>query len=284
MEDIQLLSPSEVTKLGLGYHDTDSVADIAKGSTLGLGIKTVSLDAATPLVMPPVIIVVLAAPRMYAGNITKIRTLKALLESHATAVSGIDLEYNIDTAESPAGHDGQSHMVPTRNKRSPVSPSFTLPEIGGNLVWRFFNQWGFDMVHPDTGVAFSHMSAEEALPFISSSFSMTMAAIQFDPSGAPKNIIDGAFYSNMFPTSPGGAMGFERNIGTANTRERNVTFSAHLRHNESTRDLMIDIATELKLGTVRTGAAQPPSFEDVRDYVKSSNLMDEVAAIGDKEA
>lgn len=279
--DKQMLDPKNIAKMGLGFTEENHpfVADIAKGSTLGVGVKTVSLDAATPLVMPPTVIVVLAGPRMYKNNPVKLRTLKALLETHATNVSGIDVEYNIDTADSPAGHDGQPHQVPTQNKRSAVNPSFTIPEVTGNLVWRFFNQWGWDMVHPDSNASFSHMSEDEALPFVSSSYSMVMAAIQFDPSGVPKNIIDGAFYSNMFPTTPGGAIGFERAIGTSNTRERNITFSAHLRHNEKTRELMVDIAKELKLGTVRSGTNDMPSYDYVKDYVANSSLMEEVEKI-----
>ena len=278
----QMLDPSNVSKLGLGLKDTAHVADMTVGATLGVGVKSISLDAATPLVMPPVMIVVLQAPMMYDKQQIKIDTLKALLETHATAVNGIDVEYNIDTADSPVGHDGQVHQVPTQNKRSAVNPSFTIPEVTGNLVWRFFNQWGFDMCHPDTNASFSHLSEKvaQALPFVSSSYSMTMAAIQFDPSGIPENIIDGAFYSNMFPTAPGGAIGFEKTIGTSNTRERSITFSAHLRHNEHTRDLMIDIAKQLKLGNVRKGPNPIPLHKDVKDYVKLSGIMDEVAAIG----
>jgi hypothetical protein len=277
--DKQMLSTEQVK--ALGFNNAKFVSDIAKGSTLGIGLKTISLDAATPLVMPPAIIVVLQTPAMYDKDTVKIRTLKALLETHATNFSGIDVEYNLDTADSPLGHDGQPLQVPTQTKRSPISPSATIPEVTGNLVWRFFNNWVWNISDPDTGQAFQHLANTSTnLPFVSSSYSMTMAVIQFDPSRRPENIIDGAFCANMFPTSPGGPIGFERAIGTSNTRERNVVFSAHLRHNARTRDLMVEIAKELKLGSIAGKTGGMPTADYVKDFVKSSQILEDIANAG----
>lgn len=209
--DQQMLTPGEIASLGL--YDKDSIeanfphmADVVKGATLGVGVRTINIDAATPLVMPPIQLVVLAVPRMYSKMPDRIKLLKALIETHPTSVTGIDFGYTIETADSPIGHDSQTHKVPLRNKRSEVSPSFTYQELTGNIVWRFFNQWGWDMLSPDGNASFAHLPEEDSLPFVSSSYSMVMAAIQFDPSGIAKNIIDGAFYANMFPTDPAGTI------------------------------------------------------------------------------
>lgn len=279
MKENQMLSPGDVAALGTGYGP--NVSDIAKGSTLGIGIKTISLDAATPLVMPPAIFVVLQTPAMYDSFPVRQRTLKALLETHATAISGIDVEYNLEVSDSPVGHDGQPMQVPTSTKRSGISPSFTIPEVTGNLVWRFWNEYVWHIADPDNGGAFSHLAGSNVnLPYVSSSYAITGAVIQFDPSRRPENIIDGAFIANMFPTSPGGSIGFERTIGTSSTKERNVTFSAHLRHNAKTRALMIEIAKELKLGSIagKTGAMPTPEY--VKDFVKSSQILQDIEAVG----
>lgn len=280
MNDTQMYNLSDIENLGFGDQANNEgrfVADMVKGGTRGIGIKDISLDAATPLVLPPTILVVLAVPQMYAGNEVKSRALKALIEEHPTNVSGIDFGYTIDTAEAQVGHDGQPMLVPIKNKRSTVQPSFTIPEINGMGVWRFFNQWGWDMCHPDTNASFSHLAPEDMVPFVSSSYSMTMCAIQPDPTGDPNNILDGAFYTNMFPTDPGGNIGFERTIGAPATKERSVTFGAHLRHSEKTRDLVKEIYRALGLHNARSGLNRTPTYSEVSDYVANSGIADEIA-------
>jgi hypothetical protein len=202
------------------------------------------------------------------------RMLKTIMETHATSVTGIELQYSVETATSVVGHDGQTIKVPTQVKRTEVNPTFTFPEVTGNLIWEVFNRWAFDLGDPDTNA----FAASQATPntFVSSAYSLSMAAIQFDASMLPQNIIGGAFYSNMFPTDPAGGFGLERTIGTSKTPERSVAFTGHIRHNWQTRQLLVQLATDLGLGRMRYtgGQAQAAPFADIMKGAGITNELD----------
>jgi hypothetical protein len=260
----------------LGLGETQHAADMTKGSQLGVGLQAATLDAATPLVFPPAVIVVLQTPTMYKDDPDTARMIKALIESHAKTVSGIDFGYTLETQEQPVGHDGQNIQVPTKSKRSAVSPSFTFAEVTGNLIWSLFRQWLFDIQDPDTNASMSRFATPET--FMSSAYSMSMIAIQFDPTMRPENIIDAAFYTNMFPTDPGGQLGLERQISQSKVMERTVNFTGHVQHNKTTRELGIKIATELQLAKVNYNKTQP-GVTVVNAAIKDSGLSQEVASL-----
>lgn len=281
MAEQQMIDGKDLINAGLGYKATDQVADLSQGATMGIGLKSFIMDASTPMVFPPAFFIVLQTPFMYSDNrfAVKRRIMKTLMESHAKEISGIDVEYSMDSAEGPAGHDGQQQGVPTRNKRNAISPSMVIPEVHGGLVWRFFTQWGRDILDPDTQASFSHLSDKEAIPFVSSSYSITAAVIQPDPSFLPQNIVDGVFLTNMWPTTAG-SLGIQRTIGTSNTMDRTINFQAVLRHNDKTRDIMVQIAQQLKLGQLRSGGQMGmPTAASVEDFVTGSNLAKEIASI-----
>lgn len=264
----------EATGMGYTMGQQPKYANLHDGATLGAGIKSVSLDAATPLLLPPVTIVVLQTPTIYDNSPAFARMLKTIMETHATSVTGIELQYSVETATSVVGHDGQTIKVPTQVKRTEVNPTFTFPEVTGNLIWEVFNRWAFDLGDPDTNA----FAASQATPntFVSSAYSLSMAAIQFDASMLPQNIIGGAFYSNMFPTDPAGGFGLERTIGTSKTPERSVAFTGHIRHNWQTRQLLVQLATDLGLGRMRYtgGQAQAAPFADIMKGAGITNELD----------
>lgn len=264
----------DAARLGLG--DRQRAADMTKGSQLGVGLQAATLDAATPLVFPPAVIVVLATPTMYKNDPDTSRMIKALIESHAKTVSGIDFGYTLETSEQPVGHDGQNIQVPTKSKRSAVNPSFTFSEVTGNLVWNLFLQWLRDIQDPDTNASMARFANPDT--FMSSAYSMSMVVIQFDPTMRPENIIDAAFYTNMFPTDPGGPLGLERQISQSKVMERTVTFTGHVQHNRATRELGIKIATELQLAKVNYNKTKP-GIEAVNPAIKESGLALEVASL-----
>jgi len=267
----------KTVSVGLGLGTDQQAADLMSGAQLGVGINPSKLDAATPLMFPPAVLVVTHVPSMWKDDPKTGQMLKALIETHPTSVSGLDFNYTLETADKPLGHDGQVFHTPTQTKRSQPSPSFTFTEVTGNLIWNFFRQWVWDIQHPDTiasGARFKELD-----PFMSSLYSMSMVAIQFDPTMRPENIIDGMFYSNMFPTAPGGDFGIERTVGTTKDIERSVEFVAHLQHNTATRDLAISIAKKLDLAklnfnklypgqaAVATGLADTGLEREVQDFL-----------------
>lgn len=222
------------------------VARPDKGGQLGVGFNAANIDAATPLTFSPTFFIVLHLPTMYTKqNPEFAKMLKTIIENCPKQITGIDFGYNLETQKTPAGHDGQEMAVPTKTKRSAVNPSMVFQELTGNLIWNTFRQWIFDINDPDTYASMAHVKGG-AQNFVSSAYSMTCMAIQFDPTMAPEQIIDAAIYSNMFPTATDN-IGFERQISTTNIRERTIQFEAIVRHNAHVRSLAVQIAKELQL-------------------------------------
>jgi hypothetical protein len=263
--------------VALGMGENQIAANLTHGSNLGVGLREVSLDAATPLVFTPTVFVVMHTPSMYTntGNGIVGTTIKTLIETHAKSVSGIDVTYSLETSESPVGHDGQQQQVPTQSKRAAVNPSFTFTEVTGNLVWKLFVQWMTDIQDPDTNASMARFN-DDTLQFMSTTYSMAMMAIQFDPSGLAKNIIDAAFISNMFPTDPGGSLGLERNIATSKTMDRTVTFSGHIQHNKRTREMGVEIAGFLQDAKARYSGERGPYLNEVDQAIVESGIKKEV--------
>lgn len=264
--------------VGLGLGDNQIAANMIKGTQLGVGLQARNLDAATPLVFNPAVIVVLQVPTMYNRDPKTGQMIKQLIESHAKSVTGIDFGYTLETQEQPVGHDGQNMQVPTKAKRSPVTPSFVFPEVTGNLVWNLFRQWLVDIQDPDTNASMARFEDQD-ITFMSSAYAMSMIAIQFDPTMKPSNIIDAAFYTNMFPTDPGGQLGIERQISTSKAMERTVTFTGHVQHNRATRELGIKIATELNLAKIQYYTQAGTSLSAVDEGIADTGLKAEADSL-----
>ena len=249
-----------VTELGISELDErypGRAANIIDGGQLGTGIQITRLDAATPLVFNPAVLVVTQTPAMWDPYPYAQKMLKSLVEVHAKGVTGLDVSYTLETATTPVGWDGQEMKVPTRTTRAAVDPSFTWQEVTGNLVWNFMRKWIFDIQHPDTNASLmsATLDANQTMPpFLMSSFSMSMMAIQFDPTMLPENIIDGMYYTCMFPTSTGD-FGLERTHGTTKVMDRTIQFTALVQHNENTKWLAQEMATILQFHKVNYNKA-----------------------------
>lgn len=257
------------------------IANIQKGGgQLGVGYKPTKLDAATPLVFTPTVVVVLQTPTMWDSVQAKSETLKSIIETHPKAISGLDFNYTMDVGDTPAGHDSQLQEVPLKCKRSATAPSFTFTEVNGNLIWEFFKNWMFDINNPDTNTALGFVDNENA-HFTMSAYSMTMLGIQFDPTGDPKNIIGGAVYTNMFPKGTGD-FGFERTIGTSKVMERTIEFSSIVHHNDYTRDLAIQVAETLKLATANYNKLKT-GLTGVNSAISEVGLAQAVTQINERQ-
>lgn len=243
----------------LGVTQENQLANIAKGGQLGVGINAPMLDVATPAVFVPTTIVVTSTPMMYGSDSPMTHIIKELMESHPKAVSGIEFQYQLGTASTPVGLDGQEMMVPTKTTRSAVNPSFVFQELSGNLVWNVMRKWIWDINNPDTNASQAQIDNPGA--YIMSTYSMSMMAIQFDPTMRPDHIIDAAFYTNMFPTTTD-MIGMERTIGTTKIVERTINFSAIVQHNPYIKSLAKAIAEQLRLHEANYELA-PPNKKEV---------------------
>lgn len=244
-----------------------TINNIEAGAQLGIGPHLPKIDGSTPLVFAPVIPIITHIPTMMRNVDNSISVgkygsmagvLKALIERHAKTITGIDFGYEMEEASGYILADGQEVKVPTKNKRSAISPNMTFPEIQGNLVWNFFRTWMNMISHPDTH--HSNMSPFTGLenldPFVFSYFCMDLMIIQFDPTFLPQNIIDAAFVTCMYPKVTGN-LGIKREVGTSDIQERSIDFNGIIQHNSSTFKAGRSIAEILMLHRSAFDCATP---------------------------
>jgi len=246
----------------LGTFPTDDVTPVTTKAIgnghLGVGIKAPMLDVATPLVFPPAIIVVLQVPAMYTvdGKPSAMAiAIKDMFESHSKAVSGIDIQYQMDpVGQTPIGADSQQIVSPGKTTRSAVNPSFNFTEISGNLYWNIIKKWLWDMNNPDTYAIGPNVAVQGG--WTMSDYSVTFIAIQPDVTMRPDRIIDAAVFCNVFPTATG-ELGMERNIGQMKHMDRSFAFQAIVQHNAYTKQLGRHIMHKLALNTIDFNWAPP---------------------------
>lgn len=248
---------SQVTSLGVSPDSL--VSNLARSGQLGTGIRLTKLDGATPAVFNPVVAVVLQVPSMWNRWPKLQEMLKAVVETHAKSITGIDFGYTLETADTPVGHDSQTMKVPTKTTRSGVNPSMTFTEYPGMPIYNLFRTWQFDIQHPDTNMSIlpSQIANEAEIPaWYMTAYAMTMLFIQYDPSGLPSRIYDAAIITNMFPTEIG-EIGFQRQLGTTELKERSINFAGIVQHNENTRELGYRVAEMLALHKINYNFALP---------------------------
>ncbi len=243
----------------LGGLDETLISNIARGGQLGLGARIPKIDAATPIAFNPSIIIVTQAPTFWSRYPKKQEFLKALVETHAKSVTGIDFGYTLNTAENPFGHDSQQIATPTNTVRSAVAPSMVFPEVHGMLVYDFFKDWIWDIQNPDTNSSSlpAIMQSESDMPaWTSTAYSMSFVAIIPDPTGIPDRILDAAFYTNVVPREIG-EVGFGRTIAQTETKDRTINFTGIVQHNHNTRHYGIAIMRMLNMHKVDYTHALP---------------------------
>ncbi len=247
----------QVTSLGVA--PSAQVANLARSGQLGTGIRFTKLDGATPAVFNPVVGVVLSVPSMWNRWPKLQEMLRAIMETHAKSITGIDFGYTLETGDTIVGHDGQTMKVPTRTTRGQVNPSATFQEYPGMPIYNLFRTWIFDIQHPDTNMSLLPATVHQTsdIPaWYMSAYSMSMIFIQYDPSGLPDRIYDAIVITNMFPTEIG-EIGFERTLGTTQLKERSISFAGIVQHNENTKELGYQVANMLSLHKINYNFALP---------------------------
>ena len=274
-------------------NQSATINDITVGGQLGVGPRLANIDGATPLVFAPAIPIITHIPTMFtpaAGTATTSSTtsqgstmggvLKALIERHSKTITGVDFGYEMDEGSAYVLADGQEAKIPTKNKRSQISPNMTFAEIQGNLVWNFFRQWMMMISNPDTH--FSSMASmangnDSLAPYVYSYFSMDMLLISFDPTMLPQNIIDAVFITTMWPKTTG-QLGMKREIATAETPERSIDFNGIVQHNSNVYQAAVAIAQTLQLHRENFQFATPIATS-IEPAAQNMGLQQEVTDI-----
>ena len=263
-----------------------NVANMIVGGQLGYSIKPGFLDASTPLVLPPAVIYVNHTPKMWdftAGGDVLAQMLKALMETHAKSVSGIDIGYTMQYQQTLAGKDGQNLDAPTVLQRTNVNPSFTWSEVTGNVVFGVNQAWLWDMCDPDTQIAFSRVPTDKIkdLPYTFSSYSASFIAIQYDPRMNNEGIIDANYITNVCPQGTN-EFGLKREMSQATVPERSITYTGLALHNNGVFTLAQKIAAAIayrkNCGATYSNSTIGTPYTmvdgtDVGDNVKSSTTV-----------
>jgi len=252
------------------------IANVLEGGNYGAGPQATRLDASSALVLNNVIIILLSAPSMWDMYPRRQQFLKNMFENLALSVSGIPLNYRLNSNETPYSHDGQMQAMPTNSQRDAVQPSFTYPELTGNVIWNIHRQWIFDIQHPDTQVsAMSSTRGEDQIPnWVMSSITASFAVIQPDPTGIPSKIIDGAIITNVFPQETG-ELGWKKEInGSPESPQRNITYKGLIHHNDTTRRTCVEIMQLLNFHKPNMSKAANYNEVDstIRNYGMSQQL------------
>ena len=92
----KVMSDAVLTQLSsLGVSPSQQVSNLARSGQLGTGIRFTKLDGATPAVFNPVVGVVLQVPSMWDRWPRLQENLRALMETHAKSITGIDFGYKL---------------------------------------------------------------------------------------------------------------------------------------------------------------------------------------------
>lgn len=268
---------SNMANLGImnGVH-TGNIVNAPTGH-FGIGLNSPNFDASSPLVLPPVKAIVLAGPEMYADDPVMLAAIKNMVECCSKTITGIPLNYTLETDTTVVGFDGQSLSFPKRTTRAGVNPSITYQELLGNPIWNIHRKWITDIRDPDTMFSFVGMKNKV---FVTSTYSMTLLFIQYDVTGVPNQIVDGFIVSNMFPTETT-ELGSEKGPDSKGM-ERTIGYTGLMHHTAKTRETAVRVADVLQAHTVKYFEMEntPYGIEDVaKNISKDLGVLGDIAAL-----
>lgn len=157
-----------------------------------------------------------------------IGTLKALVETQALEISGLNGGITVQYVENAIGSSGEMQEDFSQVTRERSVPSFTWVERQGRPVHLFFNGWIFYLIgHPDTQTPMINsipMNADKYFDFLPDFNSMTVLFVEPDP--FQRRVIEAWLCVNMMPKSSGELNG-KRDLPSAMTdRKIQVEFTA----------------------------------------------------------
>lgn len=93
--------------------------------------------------------VLVQAPRFmrYMDNGKELaQTLKAIIEMHATSITGLNSSYTMEVEETPQGHGTEVMQTPTLVTQARSEPVLSIPELEGKPVTKLFKRILSDLV------------------------------------------------------------------------------------------------------------------------------------------
>lgn len=155
-----------------------------------------------------------------------IKTLKALVELHATAIDGLQSTLEVSMSETPLGGAGEMQEDVINVTRARSTPTFTWPEKYGKPINAFLESWIVNLLmDPETKFpAIINSGVDIPTDLLPDFQSMTMLFIEPDPTHT--KVMMAWLCTNMKPKT-GGVVEGKREIGSGGEEvEYTVEFSA----------------------------------------------------------
>lgn len=161
-------------------------------------------------VSTPMHCILLEAPRMFKAfpnSQNWIAAIKAMFETHAYAIEGLNAELKVDTDTHDVGGAGEKQHEVVNVTRETSTPKFTFIEKYGRPIQTLLDYWiRYGLGDPDSKFALlGTMNNTEVKDMLADWYSATCLFIVPDP--LHRSVDKAWLTTNMFPTSTGAIVG-----------------------------------------------------------------------------
>lgn len=153
-------------------------------------------------------------------------SLKAMVETHAKTIEGLNSELKVSVAESPVSGGGEQQQDPTNVTRERSIPVFTFIEKYGRPFQTFIQEWIRSLImDPDSKVPdIATLSGTRPGDLLSDMYSATM--LFFEPDPTHTKVAKAWLCCNMYPQGTGPIIGKRDLSSEGETSEISVEFTA----------------------------------------------------------
>lgn len=155
-----------------------------------------------------------------------IGTLKALVETQAKSIEGLQGAITVNYVSNPFGAAGEEQEDYSQTQRARSTPTFSYVERQGRPVYHFYNGWIFYLLgHPDTQTPMiNSIHPDKHFDFLPDFNSMTVLFVEPDP--FQRRVEEAWLCLNMKPKGSGPLEG-KRDLPSAmQSREVSIEFTA----------------------------------------------------------
>lgn len=185
-----------------------------------------------------------------------ILTLKSLVETVPTSITGLNAGLELTTDSVAYGGDGSVFEVPTDCKRVVTDVNMTFYERNGLPIFRYFDYWiRLFIMDPITKVAMVNtIPTSKVTDLFADQYAMTMLFIEPDPSNRYVN--QAWLVTNMFPKGTGENSAKRDMAGGMQRRDITIQFAGIAQYGVG-----VDAAAQAILDTYRITGADPHARE-----------------------
>lgn len=176
-------------------------------------------------------------------------TLKALVETQAKSIEGLNGTLSVNFVDNPIGSSGEVQEDYSQTQRARSTPSFTWVERQGRPVYHFFKGWiDYLLGHAETQTPMlGSVPGNEgvAFDFLPDMTSMTVLFVEPDP--YQRRVVESWLCINMMPHGAGELNGKRDLTSAMSGREVSVEFTAITMMSQGVNEFAQRLLNELNL-------------------------------------